>query len=194
MSSEYMYDDTILKYIARRVGSFVSAIDDDFRDWFYQLRLAAGSVWMVGLIVLELEKLAAEMPELRFLVERVLGQGTVPGSNLGQRLCELVLHMWDVIYDVLARPVIAALRSVTCDLDAYLRERAAAGLSVRLHARGGYTDDVRLRFALPELTRCGAKAWCMVTKGFRVMMADMVKRQLGTHDVCLGVSYNLSLG
>ena len=194
MSSEYMYEDTILKYIARRVRSFVSAIDDDFRDWFYQLRLAAASVWMVGLIVLELEKIAANMPELRFLVERVLGQVTVPGSNLGQRLCELVMHMWDIVYDVLSKPIVAALRSANAALDAYLRERAAAGLSVRLHARGGYTDDVRMRFVFPELTRCGAKAWCFVTKGFRVMMADMVKRQLGTHDVCLGVSYNLSLG
>ena len=62
----------------------------------------AGCYWMVGYILLELEKLASEAPELRYIVEKVLGQGTVPGSNWGQRLCELVLHMWDTVFEVLS--------------------------------------------------------------------------------------------
>uniref|UniRef100_A0A7S4JZ92 DUF4326 domain-containing protein n=1 Tax=Prymnesium polylepis TaxID=72548 RepID=A0A7S4JZ92_9EUKA len=189
MSSEYMYEDSYLKYVARLSGTSVVTLDDDFADWFYQIRLAASSVWMVGLVLLELEKLATEMPQLRYLVERVLGQGTVPGSNLGQRLCELVLHMWDFVFAVLAHGIVDGMRRACQALDDHLLQRAVAGLSTCLHARGGYTDDCRLRFVGPTLARAGAKAWFFVTKGFRVLMADETKRQLGVHDVCLGVCY-----
>jgi hypothetical protein len=81
--TEYMNDDAILKHVCRIVGSFLVTFDDDFRDWFYQLKLMAGCYWQVGFIMLELQKLASELPELRFIVEKVLGQGTTPGSNWG---------------------------------------------------------------------------------------------------------------
>ena len=79
--SEYMSDDAVLKHVSIIVGTFVVTLSDDFNDWFYQLKLMAGCYWMVGYILLELEKLASEVPELRYIVEKVLGQGTVPGSN-----------------------------------------------------------------------------------------------------------------
>ena len=57
-------------------------------------------------------------------VEKVLGQGTVPGSNWGQRLCELVLHMWDVVFDVLDGAFTAAQRRDSAELDGwFLRGR-----------------------------------------------------------------------
>ena len=192
--SEYMEEDALLKHVALLMGSFVVVQSDDFQDWFYQLRLAAASEWMVGFVLLELEKLACEMPELRFYNEKVLGQGTVPGSNLGQRLCYLVLHMWDVVFAVLDRPHLERERRDIPALEAWCSAREARGLEVRLHARGGYTDDTRFRFVTPARGQRGSKAWCFVTKWFRVMMADASKRQLGLHDISLGVHFNTSLG
>ena len=192
--TEYMNDDAILKHVCRIVGSFLVTFDDDFRDWFYQLKLMAGCYWQVGFIMLELQKLASELPELRFIVEKVLGQGTTPGSNWGQRLCELVLHMWDVVFAVLDGPHVAEQRRASPELDAWFLARISAGCEARLHTRGGYTDDTRFRFVGPERTRRGVKAWCFVTKGFRTMMADVAKRQLGMHDISLGTCFNNTLG
>ena len=192
--SEYMSDDAVLKHVSIIVGTFVVTLSDDFNDWFYQLKLMAGCYWMVGYILLELEKLASEAPELRYIVEKVLGQGTVPGSNWGQRLCELVLHMWDTVFEVLDGSHTAAQRLDSPELDGWFARREAAGLAGRLHARGGYTDDTKFRFVGPERARRGAKAWCFVTKGFRTIMADASKRMLGVHDVSLGTCFNYSLG
>ena len=192
--SEYMNDDAILKHVALIIDTFVVTLADDFADWFYQLKLMAGCYWMVGYVLLELEKLAEQAPELRFVVEKVLGQGTVPGSNWGQRLCELVLHMWDVVFDVLDGAFTAAQRRDSAELDGWFSRREAAGLVSRLHSRGGYTDDTKFRFVGPERARRGAKAWCFVTKGFRTIMADASKRMLGVHDVSLGTCFNYSLG
>jgi len=192
--SEYMNDDAVLKHVAIIVGTFVVTLADDFADWFYQLKLMAGCYWMVGYVLLELEKLAEQAPELRFVVEKVLGQGTVPGSNWGQRLCELVLHMWDVVFDVLDGAYTAEQRRDSAELDGWFSRREAAGLVSRLHSRGGYTDDTKFRFVGPERARRGAKAWCFVTKGFRTIMADASKRMLGVHDISLGTCFNYSLG
>ncbi|KOO34225.1 hypothetical protein Ctob_015819 [Chrysochromulina tobinii] len=192
--SEYMNDDAILKHVALIIDTFVVTLADDFADWFYQLKLMAGCYWMVGYILLELEKLAEQAPELRFVVEKVLGQGTVPGSNWGQRLCELVLHMWDVVFNVLDGAHTAAQRRDSPGLDGWFARREAAGLLSRLHSRGGYTDDTKFRFVGPERARRGAKAWCFVTKGFRTIMADASKRMLGVHDISLGTCFNYSLG
>ena len=192
--SEYMNDDAVLKHVALIIGTFVVTLADDFADWFYQLKLMAGCYWMVGYVLLELEKLADQAPELRFIVEKVLGQGTVPGSNWGQRLCELVLHMWDVVFDVLDGAYTSAQRRDSPGLDGWFLRREAAGLVSRLHSRGGYTDDTKFRFVGPERARRGAKAWCFVTKGFRTIMADASKRMLGVHDVSLGTCFNYSLG
>jgi hypothetical protein len=192
--SEYMSDDAVLKHISIIVGTFVVTLSDDFNDWFYQLKLMAGCYWMVGYILLELEKLASEVPELRYIVEKVLGQGTVPGSNWGQRLCELVLHMWDTVFEVLDGSHTAAQRLNSPGLDGWFARREAAGLASRLHSRGGYTDDTKFRFVGPERARRGAKAWCFVTKGFRTIMADASKRMLGVHDISLGTCFNYSLG
>ena len=155
--SEYMNDDAILKHVAFIIDTFVVTLADDFADWFYQLKLMAGCYWMVGYVLLELEKLAEQAPELRFVVEKVLGQGTVPGSNWGQRLCELVLHMWDVVFDVLDGAYTAAQRRDSAELDGWFSRREAAGLVSRLHSRGGYTDDTKFRFVGPERARRGAK-------------------------------------
>ena len=137
--SEYMSDDAVLKHVSIIVGTFVVTLSDDFNDWFYQLKLMAGCYWMVGYILLELEKLASEVPELRYIVEKVLGQGTVPGSNWGQRLCELVLHMWDTVFEVLDGSHTAAQRLNSPGLDGWFARREAVGLASRLHSRGGYT-------------------------------------------------------
>ena len=192
--SEYMSDDAVLKHVSIIVGTFVVTLSDDFNDWFYQLKLMAGCYWMVGYILLELEKLASEVPELRYIVEKVLGQGTVPGSNWGQRLCELVLHMWDTVFEVLDGSHTAAQRLNSPGLDGWFARREAVGLASRLHSRGGYTDDTKFRFVGPERARRGAKAWCFVTKGFRTIMADASKRMLGVHDISLGTCFNYSLG
>jgi hypothetical protein len=189
-----MSDDAVLKHVSIIVGTFVVTLSDDFNDWFYQLKLMAGCYWMVGYILLELEKLASEAPELRYIVEKVLGQGTVPGSNWGQRLCELVLHMWDTVFEVLDGSHTAAQRLDSPELESWFARREAAGLASRLHTRGGYTDDTKFRFVGPERARRGAKAWCFVTKGFRAIMADASKRMLGVHDVSLGTCFNYSLG
>ncbi|KOO31104.1 hypothetical protein Ctob_016260 [Chrysochromulina tobinii] len=85
---------------------------------------------------LELEKLAEQAPELRFVVEKVLGQGTVPGSNWGQRLCELVLHMWDVVFDVLDGAYTAAQRRDSAELDSWFSRHAEAPAFFRNVIRG----------------------------------------------------------
>lgn len=95
---DYMCEDAYLKHCARALGTFVVVLDDDFRDCFYQLRLAADSEWLVGFIVLELEKVAADNPQLRFAVEKVVGQGTFVGSGHGA-----IIHMWEIVFEIFDR-------------------------------------------------------------------------------------------
>ena len=45
------------------IDTFVVTLADDFADWFYQLKLMAGCYWMVGYVLLELEKLAEQAPD-----------------------------------------------------------------------------------------------------------------------------------
>ena len=55
--------------------------------------------------------MAASNPELVYARENVLGQGTVPGSNVGQREGYLILHMWDMVFSVLVAPLVRADRA-----------------------------------------------------------------------------------
>jgi len=104
------------------------------------------------------------------------------------------MHMWDVVFGVLNAPFVEAHLASCPALRDVKRQREAAGLGFQLHARGGYTDDVRHRYVGPGSSRCGAKAWFIVTHGFNVMMAEAEKRQLAVHDLSLGTHTNLSLG
>ena len=191
---DYMCEDAYLKHCARALGTFVVVLDDDFRDWFYQLRLAADSEWLVGFIILELEKVAADNPQLRYAVEKVVGQGTFVGSGHGQRLCYLVIHMWEIVFEIFDHDLLESDLASSSALRDIKARREAAGLRFQLHAKGGYTDDVRLRMVGPIRGRNGTRAWCFVTKGLRVLMAQIEKRQLGLHDLSLGVHHQLTLG
>jgi hypothetical protein len=102
--SELMAGFAALKHLAWRLSRHGGAVvhcyllTDDFSDFFYQAWLSASSEWLAGMVTLSLRRMAGALgprgTRVRYLVDHVLGQGTTNGSNVGQRIMYLVLHIF----------------------------------------------------------------------------------------------------
>ena len=190
-------DEADVGWLAMVEGIF--QLGDDYADWFYQLRLAALDRHKTGFITLAFEKEGEGDPELRFVVEKVLGQGTFPGSNWGQRFADLVLFIFRRNLAELAAPAIAAARAARPALDTVLRARERLSEQTGrdealLSCCAGYTDDTHATALGAPLFKLVCRAWDTTTSRIGLLMADAEKRQVGSHIVSLGICLVSSLG
>ena len=194
---EAMSDFAVLKFLGFLLNVFLFIFTDDFRDWFYQAALAAKCEWLAGMITLELDRLAAspESPaELRYLVDHQLGQGTINGSNIGQRLGYLVLHIYRYNLSLTEGAALAADRATNEILDGWCARREARGLVARRDTSHLYTDDALLGLLSVAVAERGLVAWRTTCSRMRVIMAQAEKRQGPTNIIFLGLGLCSTLG
>jgi hypothetical protein len=178
----------------------VNQLTDDCCDWFYQLKLAALDRHKVGFITLAFDQAADEDPELRFIVEEVLGQGTTPGSNYAQRVLELVLHIYRRNLDSISADAVAAERAARPAVDTWccyreaLSRRTGGRDEARWHCEQGYTDDTHAHGVGTQGTIRMFRAHDLTTTRIRLIMAGAEKTQIGAHTRTLGLCLNSGLG
>ena len=118
--------------------------------------------------------------------EHVMGQGNVEGSNLGQRLAELILHIFRSILDETELPASALERETKQWLRQWFDDRSSLqdGSGRRqtdLHIESVFTDDTQYRLLGVAGKIRADRAWHLTTKRVNVIMAQASKRQHGTH-------------
>ena len=135
---------------------------------------------------------------VRYLVDHVLGQGTTNGSNIGQRIMYLVLHIFTIRLEETEGPALLADRAADPELDAWCSDREGLGLAARRYTmrytRDGYTDDACMcAMGLATYVRM-LRAWRWTTTELRIIMAAARKRQGPTQAKLLGLKLSASLG
>ena len=66
---------------------------DDFRHFFYQIRLAARCMWYTGILLLDVESAT-----LLFIVELGMAMGFTPCSNVAQSVGDAILWLFDQVH------------------------------------------------------------------------------------------------
>ena len=175
---EQAMSDTV---VMRAIGDFVELpvfyFSDDFRHFFYQIRLAAKCLWYTGILLLDVESAT-----LLFVVELGMAMGFTPCSNIAQSVGDAILWLFDQF--------MAAADSLEPCLQGIMRERAR-----RHGARHGrpwngrcYTDDILLvLIGTARLVRA-VVVWRTLLRKACILGAAVSKRQVGTQVLFLGVS------
>ena len=163
---------------------------DDYADFFYQLPLDEDSCHQVGSVSLAFERIADEVPGLRYLGDEVLGQGTFSGSNWGQRLAYGIHYIYELN--------LAADEAVLSAADAAASPVLTAWLAIEprrpLGSADTYTDDQHEVCITIERSVMRARHWDRTVKLVKVYMAHYDKRQRGSHVLMLGVRVCAGLG
>ena len=172
-----MHDSTVMGAIAQLVGDAVYYFSDDFRHFFYQLRVCVKSLWFCGIFIYDPESAMGV-----FVVELALAMGYTQSSNIAQMVCDAILWLFDEMMEE-ADTCTAALA------DILKRRRDAHG---KRHGRAwssrGYTDDCFFTFIGVARTVLGIKTWRRLLRTANITGAKPRKRQAGTRVLFLGVS------
>ena len=179
-----MHDTMVMRAIGDRLGLGVYYFSDDFRSFFYQIRLAVHCLWYSGIYMYDPGTGLGV-----FIVELVLAMGYTPSSNIAQMICDAILY----IFDNLMAAEEAAAETVEQGLSAVMAARAARhGHRSVEHARPwtsrGYTDDCLLILLGATRFVRGVMVWRRLLRTARIAGARSAKRQGGTSVLFLGVT------
>ena len=173
-----MSDALTLRAIGDDVGEPVYVFSDDFRHFFYQIRLAARYLWLSGIMMVHPSTAA-----LIFIVELGLAMGYTPCSNIAQSIGDALLWIWENM-------MIEADRAT---MGARLRQIMAA--RARMHGtRHGhpwswrcYTDDVLFIVLGAARAVRTVVVWHRLLRTARILGAKVAKRQFGCYALFLGI-------
>ena len=104
-----MHDTAVLRSIADRVGAGVYYFSDDFRQFFYQIKLRTECLWYSGIMIVDPADRSA-----RIIVELGMAMGFTPCSNIAQMVCDAVLWIFT--------KMMAAAELAADDMDVSLRQ------------------------------------------------------------------------
>ena len=175
-----MSDTVVMRSVGDFVGMPVFYFSDDFRHFFYQIRLAARCLWYTGILLLDVKSAT-----LLFIVELGMAMGFTPCSNIAQSVGDAILWLFDQF--MAAAEAAAGLEPC---LKSIMHERAR-----RHGARHGrpwngrcYTDDILLvLIGVNRLVRA-VVVWRTLLRKAGILGADVLKRQVGSQVLFLGVS------
>ena len=177
--SQAMHNTAVLRAIGDRCGLPVYYFVDDFKHFFYQVRLRTACLWFAAIFMLDPDTLT-----VGFFLELVLAMGYTPCSNIAQMICDGFLYIF-------GRHLDDATQHIDAD-NAELRQMMAARRAQHGHASGrpfaslGYTDDCWhvvlgvLRYV------CSVVVWRRLLRQANVEGAKASKRQGGTWVIFLG--------
>jgi site-specific DNA-cytosine methylase len=197
MQQDVLNDECILRYIGDLLGWTLVLVSDDFKDFFYQIRLHPSELWKGVFALLDT---AGE--EYRYLVERVMGMGYWHTSNVAQRFGNTVIQIVLKEFDKLDAPFLEEEASRLPVLRAWLEHRGklqanAVWNQARLAAASLYTDDSFFMVLVPpdgqRLVRF-LSVWHRVTGELRIRMAAPAKRMIGVAVPYTGVLHLSLLG
>ena len=150
---------------------------DDFRHFFYQIRLAARCLWYTGILLLDVESAT-----LLFIVELGMAMGFTPCSNIAQSVGDAILWLFDQF--------MAAADALEPCLQSIMRERARRyGVAHGRPWNGRcYTDDILIvLIGTARLVRA-VVVWRTLLRKACILGAAVSKRQVGAQVLFLGVS------
>ena len=177
-----MNDTVVMRAVGDQLELPVYYFSDDFKHFFYQIRLAAHCLWYTGLMLVD-----PDTASILFIVELGLAMGFTPCSNIAQSVGDALLWIFD---NMMAEAEAASKDPNAHQLDSVMRERAR-----RHGARHGrpwtsrcYTDDcLWVVLGSARLVRT-VVVWRHLLRTARVLGAKVAKRQLGCHVLFLGVN------
>jgi len=190
--SEVMVACCILLHAAWLLGTHLYTFGDDFKDYFNQLKTHPSSHWQTCMVTLPLD-LAHD--NLVWVVETVLGFGYVAASNVAQRLSDALVWVFEKRFDAEEEALFAASNDPKwASWRTQRREQCKAPGAARLYWLKAYTDDVRGLAVHPHRMWRMVRLWAQMMKEFNFIMADAVKRELGTRGVFIGAQLYTTLG
>ena len=184
---DVMHDLAIMGAIAKAAGMPLFVFVDDFKEFFYQFRLASRCLWYCGFVVLD-----PETRRLWCIVELVMAMGFSPSSNIAQMGGEALLFILDMlmaavdVVDPVGEAKLAAIMSE--------RQRRHGGTNGRPRRRYIYTDDALIAVIGTQRFLQAIIQWRTLLRTARILAAAVHKRQLGTHAIYLGVRLMVTLG
>ena len=178
-----MRNTVVFRAVGDRIGQPVYYFSDDFRAFFYQVKLAVHCLWFSGIYMYDPVSAMGV-----FIVELVLAMGYSPSSNIAQMVCDAILYIFDNMME--------EAETHACDtsdeLLAWMAARAAKFRHQPAQSRPwtskGYTDDCLFTFlGLFRFVR-GVCVWRRLLRTARIQGAKADKRQAGTWVLFLGVT------
>ena len=184
---DVMHDLAIMGAIAKAASLPLFVFVDDFKEFFYQFRLASRCLWYCGFVVLD-----PETRQLWCIVELVMAMGFAPSSNIAQMGGEALLFILDMLmeaFDVVDPAEEAQLAAIMAE-----RHKRHGGTNGRPRRRYIYTDDALIAVIGTQRFLRAIVQWRTLLRTANVLAAAMHKRQLGTHAIYLGVRLMSTLG
>jgi site-specific DNA-cytosine methylase len=181
---QLMNDITVLNYSAGQVfhEEIFSGTDDVF-SFFNQIKLAPSELWKTGLHWGDLSSNSNQQGT--FIVERVLGFGLSPNSNIAQRFANAIVYIFYNRFDSIEEEFFAQETDPRCRHWIATRKAMGPG-QCRLYALKMYTDDAKfVVVGIKRLIRF-LRCWDKLMNDLGLMMAIAQKRQLGCATTWLG--------
>ena len=181
---QLMHDINIILYAAINVfKEFVYSGTDDVFSFFNQIKLAPSEIWKTGLHWCNLTQDPA--PWGTFVVEKVLGFGLSPNSNIAQRFANAIVYMFCNRFDLIEEPMLSQEKNPA--IRSWIEARRSLGpTQCRLYIIKMYTDDVKFVVVGTQRLIRFLRCWDNLMKELGLIMAIAKKRQLGCASSWLG--------
>jgi site-specific DNA-cytosine methylase len=181
---QLMHDINIILYAANQIfNEPVYSGTDDVFSFFNQIKLAPSEIWKTGLHWSNLTQDKA--PWGTFVVEKVLGFGLSPNSNIAQRFANAIVYMFCKRFDMIEDHLLSQEQDPA--KLAWINARKSLGPSqCRLYIIKMYTDDVKFVVVGVERLIRFLRCWDNLMTELGLLMAIAKKRQLGCASSWLG--------
>ena len=156
---------------------------DDIFSFFNQIKLAPSELWKTGLHWDSLT--AGKSPVGTHVVEKVLGFGLSPNSNIAQRFANAIVYMFTKRFDKVEAPFFE-MESDPARRRWIDARKAMGPHQCRLYIIKMYTDDVKFVVVGAERLIRFLRCWDSLMKDMGLIMAIAKKRQLGCASTWLG--------
>ena len=178
--ADAMHDTVVLRAVGEQVGEAVYYLMDDFKHFFYQIRLASRCLWYTGMVMLD-----PATHLLVFIAELGLAMGYTPCSNIAQMVGDAILYIFDKLMLAVEAGVVlsAALQHIMRQRAARHGERHGRPWVARI-----FTDDVHATILGAARYVRAVKVWRILLRTANILGAVGSKRQSGTHCIFLGAS------